>query len=147
MKAITYKDETMGADYIVEEIPADMAAEAAEFREKLIEKVSESDDQLLEKYLERRKDHRRRDQARALRARTIASVRDDRQPTFVPVICGSAFKNKGVQPLLDAVVDFLPSPLDIPPVEGIDPDSKDRRRHRAQADPTTSRSRRWRSRS
>ena len=124
MKAITYKDETMGADYIVEEIPADMAAEAAEFHEKLIEKVSESDDKLLEKYLSG-ETITADEIKRALRARTIASVRDDRQPTFVPVICGSAFKNKGVQPLLDAVVDFLPSPLDIPPVEGIDPDSKD----------------------
>jgi elongation factor G len=124
MKAITYKDETMGADYDVEEIPASMAAEVQEYREKLIEKVSESDDQLLEKYLSGEpigEDEIRR----ALRARTIASVRDDKQATFVPVICGSAFKNKGVQPLLDAVIDFLPSPLDIPPVEGLDPHKKD----------------------
>ena len=124
MKAIVYKDETMGADYVVEEIPADMQAEAKEFREKLIEKVSESDDQLLEKYLNGEavgEDEIKR----ALRARTIASVRDDHQPTFVPVICGSAFKNKGVQPLLDAVVDYLPSPLDIPPVDGLDPNTKE----------------------
>jgi elongation factor G len=124
MKAIVYKDETMGADYVVEEIPAELRAEAQEFREKLIEKVSESDDQLLEKYLNGEavsEDEIKR----ALRARTIASVRDDRQPTFVPVLCGSAFKNKGVQPLLDAVVDFLPSPLDIPPVQGLDPSAKE----------------------
>jgi elongation factor G len=122
MKAMTYKDETLGADYVVEDIPADMQADAAAYREKLIEKVSESDDKLLEKYLggeEITADEIRQ----ALRARTIASVRDDRQPTFVPVLCGSAFKNKGVQPLLDAVVDFLPSPVDIPPVEGVDPRS------------------------
>jgi elongation factor G len=125
MKAIVYKDETMGAEYILEDIPADMLAEAKEYREKLIEKVSESDDQLLEKYLggeEISEDEIKR----ALRARTIASVRDDKQPTFVAVICGSAFKNKGVQPLLDSVIDFLPSPLDIPPVQGLsDPQSKD----------------------
>jgi elongation factor G len=124
MKALVYKDETMGADYLVEDIPADMQAEAAAYREKLIEKVSESDDKLLEKYLSGEaisEDEIRR----ALRARTIASVRDDKQPTFVPVICGSAFKNKGVQPLLDAIVDFLPSPLDIPPVDGLDPRAKE----------------------
>ena len=126
MKAIVYKDETMGADYELEEIPADMQAEAQEYREKLIEKVSESDDQLLEKYLSGEA-ITEAEITRALRARTIASVRDDKQPTFVPVICGSAFKNKGVQPLLDAVVDFLPSPLDIPPVEGLDPRSKEGR--------------------
>jgi len=119
-----YADETMGADYVLEEIPADMLAEAQEYREKLIEKVSESDDQLLEKYLSGEA-VTEAEITRALRARTIASVRDDKQPTFVPVICGSAFKNKGVQPLLDAVVDFLPSPLDIPPVEGLNPRSKD----------------------
>jgi elongation factor G len=124
MKAIVYTDETMGADYVVEEIPADMLAEAQEYREKLIEKVSESDDQLLEKYLSGEA-VTEAEITRALRARTIASVRDDKQPTFVPVICGSAFKNKGIQPLLDAVVDFLPSPLDIPPVEGLNPRSKD----------------------
>jgi elongation factor G len=124
MKAIVYKDETMGADYEVEEIPAEMLAEAREYREKLIEKVSESDDQLLEKYLNG-EPVTEAEITRALRARTIASVRDDKQATFVPVICGSAFKNKGVQPLLDAVVDFLPSPLDIPPVEGVNPRSKD----------------------
>ncbi len=123
MKAIVYKTETLGAEYEVDEIPEAMRAEAAEYREKLIEKVSESDDKLLEKYLggvEISEDEIRQ----ALRARTIASVRDDRQPTFVPVICGSAFKNKGVQPLLDAVIEFLPSPLDIPAIEGLDPDAR-----------------------
>jgi elongation factor G len=124
MKALVYKDETMGADYDIEEIPADMQAEAQEYREKLIEKVSESDDQLLEKYLSG-EPVTEAEITRALRARTIASVRDDKQPTFVPVICGSAFKNKGVQPLLDAVLDFLPSPLDIPPVEGVHPRKPD----------------------
>ncbi len=118
MKAITYKDETMGADYIVEEIPADMQAEAKVFREKLIEKVSEVDDQILEKYLGGEEISEESIKA-ALRKRVINSVRDEKAP-FVVVICGSAFKNKGVQPMLDAVVDYLPSPLDIPAMEGLD---------------------------
>src|SRR5690349_9938739 len=122
MKAITYKDETMGADYIVSEIPADMLAEAKEYREKLIEKVSEHDDKLLEKYLGGEEITEAEIKA-ALRSRVIKSVYDE--PTaFVVVICGSAFKNKGVQPMLDAVVDYLPSPLDVPAIKGIDPDAK-----------------------
>jgi len=123
MKAITYKDETMGADYIVSEIPADMLPEAQEYREKLIEKVSEHDDKLLEKYLGGEEITEAEIKA-ALRSRTVTSVRNE-EVAFVPVICGSAFKNKGVQPLLDAVVDFLPSPLEIPPVSGVNPHSPD----------------------
>jgi elongation factor G len=118
MKSITYKDETMGADYIVGEIPAEMLEEAKQYREKLIEKVSEVDDKLLEKYLHGEEISENEIKA-AVRKRTIESVRKEDAP-FVPVICGSAFKNKGVQPLLDAVVDYLPSPLDVPPVTGID---------------------------
>ena len=113
----------MGADYIVGEIPADMMAEAQAYRETLIEKVSEADDKLLEKYLAGEAISVAEIKA-ALRKRCIESVRKEDAP-FVPVICGSAFKNKGVQPMLDAVVDFLPSPLDIPAVSGSDPDSKD----------------------
>jgi elongation factor G len=123
MKAITYTDETMGADYIVGEIPAHMLDEAKQYREKLIEKVSEVDDKLLEKYLHGETITEAEIKA-ALRKRTIESVRKEEAP-FVPVICGTAFKNKGVQPLLDAVVDYLPSPLDIPPVIGIDLSSKE----------------------
>jgi elongation factor G len=120
MKAITYKDETMGADYIVDDIPADLAGLAAEYREKLVEKVSEYDDKLLEKYLGG--EEVTADEIRAvLRARTIASVRDEKA-AFVPVLCGTAFKNKGVQPLLDAVVHYLPSPIDIPAMIGLDPE-------------------------
>jgi elongation factor G len=118
MKAITYKDETMGADYIVEEIPAELADKARVYREKLIEKVSEVDDQILEKYLGGEEISEEAIKA-ALRKRVISSVREEKAP-FVVVICGSAFKNKGVQPMLDAVVDYLPSPLDIPPIEGLD---------------------------
>ena len=120
MKSITYKDETMGADYVVGEIPSDMEAEAQQYREKLIEKVSEADDKILEKYLHGEAISEDEIVA-ALRKRVISSVRTKGEPVFVPVVCGSAFKNKGVQPLLDAVVDFLPSPLDIPPMTGLDP--------------------------
>jgi len=123
MKAITYKDETMGADYIVSDIPADMLAEAQAYREKLIEKVSEHDDKLLEKYLGGEEITEDEIKA-ALRNRVIRSVREE-QTAFVVVICGSAFKNKGVQPLLDAVVDYLPSPVEIPPVTGLDPHAKE----------------------
>ena len=123
MKAITYKDETMGADYIVSEIPAEMHAVAKEYREKLIEKVSEHDDKLLEKYLSG--DEITEDEIKAvLRKRVIQSVHRESAP-FVVVICGSAFKNKGVQPLLDAVVDYLPSPIDVPAITGLAPNAKE----------------------
>jgi elongation factor G len=119
MKAITYKDETLGADYEVSEIPADMLAEAKAAREKLIEKVSEHDDALLGKYLHG--EEITEDEIKAvLRRRVVHSVRHESAP-FTVVVCGSAFKNKGVQPLLDAVVDYLPSPVDIPPITGLDP--------------------------
>jgi elongation factor G len=119
MKALVWKDETMGADYSVEDIPADMLADAKHYREQLIEKVSEVDDQILEKYLAG-EDVSEEQVKAAIRKRTIQSVRNE-NAAFVPVLCGSAFKNKGVQTLLDAVVDFLPHPLDIPAVTGIDP--------------------------
>jgi elongation factor G len=121
MKAITYKDETMGADYVEADIPAAMMEEARAYREKLLEKVSEHDDQLLEKYLNGEEISEAEIKA-VLRRRVIASVRDEKAP-FVVVICGTAFKNKGVQPLLDAVVDYLPSPIDVPPMSGLDPNA------------------------
>src|SRR5476651_1902231 len=124
MKSITYKDETMGADYIVGDIPADMLDEARQYREQLLEKVSEVDDTILEKYLGGHADQITEDEIKAaIRKRVNSSVRAGKEGAFVPVICGSAFKNKGVQPLLDAVVDFLPSPLDVPPIHGINPDN------------------------
>jgi len=123
MKAITYKDETMGADYIVADIPADMVEESKHYREKLIEKVAEHDEKLLEKYLGG-EEITEEEIRKALRDRVIRSVREE--PTaFVVVICGSAFKNKGVQPLLDAVVDFLPSPIEIPSVQGLKPGTEE----------------------
>jgi elongation factor G len=122
MKSITYKDETMGAEYIVGDIPADMMEQAKHHRDKLIEKVSEADDKLLEKYLHGEELTEEEIKA-GLRKRVIESVHSKNagEGAFVPVICGSAFKNKGVQPLLDAVVDFLPSPIDVPAIMGFDP--------------------------
>jgi elongation factor G len=119
MKAIRYTEETLGADYVVDEIPADLLPQAQELREQLIEKVSEADDALLGKYLHGEEISEEEIRV-TLRRRTVESVRAEAAP-FVPVVCGSAFKNKGVQPLLDAIVDYLPSPVDIPPITGIDP--------------------------
>src|SRR4051794_7366817 len=125
MKSITYKDETMGADYIAADIPADMPNEARHYREQLLEKVPEDDDVILEKNLSGQADAITEDEIKsAIRKRVNSSVRNSKEGAFVPVICGSAFKNKGVQPLLDAVIDFLPSPLDVPSIAGIDPDKK-----------------------
>jgi len=123
MKAVRYRDETPGADSTLEEIPADRIEEATTLRETLIEKVCEVDDQLLEKYLHGEPISEAEIVA-TLRRRTIESVRHEDVP-FVPVLCGSAFKNKGVQPLIDAVVDYLPSPIDIPAVTGTDPDASE----------------------
>ena len=121
MKAVRYDAEAAGADPVVEEIPADRVEEALTLRETLIEKVCEADDRLLEKYL-RGQPIEEAEILATLRRRTIESVRDEDAP-FVPVLCGSAFKNKGVQPLIDAVVDYLPSPSDIPAVVGTAPDA------------------------
>jgi elongation factor G len=124
MKALVWEaDAEMGSEATVKEIPADMMELAKEFREKLIEKVSEVDDSILEKYLHGEDIPAEQIKA-AIRKRTISSVHKEKA-AFVPVICGSAFKNKGVQPLLDAVVDFLPSPLDIPFVTGLDPNGEE----------------------
>ena len=122
MKSITYKDETMGADYVVGDIPADLVDEAKHYREQLIEKVSEADDKILEKYL-RGEEPTEAEIKAAIRKRVNSSVREKGQTAFVPVICGSAFKNKGVQPLLDAVVDYCP-PARVTSNARIDPDKK-----------------------
>jgi len=107
----------------IAEIPAGLQDLAHEYREKLIEKVSEANDRLLEKYLAGEAITPAEIKA-TIRKRAIESVRHEKSP-FVPVICGAAFKNKGVQPLLDAVVDYLPSPLDIPSITGTDPRKHD----------------------
>src|SRR5215471_19140964 len=112
MKAIDFKDESLGSKFDVVEIPEDLRAEAEAYREKLIEAVAESDDALLEKYLHGGKVETPEIKD-ALRRATIAGH-------VQPVICGSAFKNKGVQQLLDAVVDYLPSPVDVPSIKGHD---------------------------
>jgi elongation factor G len=120
-RAIIWKDESLGAEFFYEGIPADMADEAAEYREKLIELAVEQDDDAMEAYLEGTEPDVATLKA-LLRKGTL-------NHSFVPVVCGSAFKNKGVQPLLDAVVDYLPSPLDIDDVQGVkmDSDEKDSR--------------------
>jgi elongation factor G len=111
MRALTWRGETQkGEDYTVEEIPADLADSADEWRTKLLETLSEADDEILEKYLEGH-EFTTDELKAAIRRATIAGKVN-------PVVTGSAFKNKGVQPMLDAVVDFLPSPLDIPAIDG-----------------------------
>ena len=113
MKGIVWEDETLGAKYNYVDIPADLADKAAEYREKMIEKAVELDEGVMEAYLEGNEP----DEA-TLKALIRKGTCDN---IFVPILCGSAFKNKGVQPLLDAVVDFLPSPVDVPAIKGIDP--------------------------
>ena len=114
MKAVRYLDETLGAEYTVEEIPADQLAVAQAAREKLVEAVSEVDDHLMERYIEGKTASE--DEIRAALRKGTIGLR------VVPVLCGSAFKNKGIQSLLDAVVDYLPSPVDVPAIAGIDPE-------------------------
>ncbi len=111
MKAIYWHDETMGADYTEEEIPANLREEAEEWRDKMLEKIAEFDDALMEKYFDDPSTITEDEIRRALRAATL-------KMEIVPMICGSSFKNKGVQPLLNAVCAYLPSPLDAGAVEG-----------------------------
>ncbi|MDX8401725.1 MAG: GTP-binding protein, partial [Mariprofundaceae bacterium] len=110
MKAIVWKDEAMGAMYDVVDIPAELADQAEEYREKLIEAVSMIDDSLMEKYLEG--EEIGEDELKAAIRQGVIDIE------IIPVLCGTAFKNKGVQTLLDAVVDYLPSPLDVPAIKG-----------------------------
>jgi elongation factor G len=115
MKGVVWDDESLGAKYHDIDIPADMAEQAKEYREKLVEATVELDDDATTAYLEGRLP----DEAtikKLLRKAVITGA-------FFPVLCGSAFKNKGVQPLLDAVVDYLPSPFDVPPIKGVNPDN------------------------
>jgi len=112
MKAVVWDEEMLGAAFHDEEIPADLVERAKEYREKLIEAAVEMDEAALEAYLEGIMPDEATLKA-LIRKGTCASL-------FYPVLCGSAFKNKGVQPLLDAVIDYLPSPLDVPPIKGVD---------------------------
>lgn len=113
MKALLWKDESKGAEYEVADIPSELAADAKEWRDKLVEAVSSIDDDLMVKYLEG--EEISEDEIRAALRKGTISLK------IIPVVTGSAFKNKGVQTMLDAVVDFLPSPLDIPAIEGVNP--------------------------
>src|SRR5258705_6069100 len=115
MKAIVYKDD-LGEDFEVTEIPAELLEQAQEYHHRLIDAVSNFDDEVLEAYLTDETSVTADELKVAIRAATIADE-------ITPVILGSAFKNKGVQPLLDAVIDYLPSPLDVPPMIGLDPKS------------------------
>ena len=118
MKAIIWKDENLGASFETAEIPDDLKAQAEEYHTKLVDMAVEEDEKLLEAYLEGTPPTI--EQLKSCIRKGAVHFR------FVPVLCGAAFKNKGVQPLLDAVVDFLPSPLDIPPVEGMKPHSEEK---------------------
>jgi elongation factor G len=113
MKAAVWEEDSLGAKFHEEAIPADLKAQAAEYREKLLEAAADSDEAIMEKYLEG-KEISEAELRKAIRRGTLSLK-------IVPVVCGSAFRNKGVQPMLDAVVDYLPSPLDIPPVKGVEP--------------------------
>ncbi len=113
MKAMVWEDESLGAKFHEEPIPGRLKAQAAEYREKLLEAAADCNEVLMEKYLEG-KEISEAELRGAIRSGTLSLK-------IVPILCGSAFRNKGVQPMLDAVVDYLPSPLDIPPVKGVEP--------------------------
>jgi elongation factor G len=117
MKSIVWKDETKGAEYAVEGIPADLKEQVDAAREKMIEVIADADDEIATKYLEGAEIGA--DEIRAALRRGCIAIK------LVPVVCGSAFKNKGVQPLLDAVIDYLPSPMDIAAVQGVDMKGKE----------------------
>jgi elongation factor G len=126
MKAIYWRDETMGAKYEVEEIPADLKKKAEAFHAQLVESVAENDDEMLHKFLEG--ETITADELRKSLRKSVIELK------LFPVLCGTAFKNKGVQTLLDAVIDYLPSPVDIPPTEGVDPDHPEKKLERKTAD-------------
>lgn len=126
MKAIYFDDETLGAKYVEDVISEDLMPKALEYREKMIEALSDIDETIMEKFLGGT-EITEAEIKRALRKGTL-------DMTLTPVVCGSAFKNKGVQLLLDAIVDYLPSPLDVPPVVGINPDNDAEEERKAQPD-------------
>ncbi|RKV88769.1 MAG: elongation factor G [Bacteroidetes bacterium] len=123
MKALYWRDETIGANYLIEDIPADYQAEAAEWRDKMLETLASFDDHLMEKYFDHPETITEDEIRAAIRKATIAME-------INPIICGSSFKNKGVQPLLDAVCAYLPSPLDTEFIEGTDPDNEEKKLQR-----------------
>jgi len=113
MKAVVWEDESLGAKFHEEPIPSELKAQAEEYREKLVEAAADCDENIMMKYLDG-KEVTEAEIRSAIRSGTLSLK-------VVPILCGSAFRNKGVQPMLDAVVDYLPSPLDIPPVTGVEP--------------------------
>ena len=123
MKALYWRDETIGANYQIEDIPTDYQAEAAEWRDKMLETLASFDDHLMEKYFDNPETITEDEIRAAIRKATIAME-------INPIICGSSFKNKGVQPLLDAVCAYLPSPLDTEFIEGTDPDNEEKKLQR-----------------
>ncbi len=127
MKAIYWDDATQGMNFELRDIPADLLAKAKEWREKMVESAAEASEEMMNKYLEEG-DLSEAEIKQCLRIRTIASE-------IVPMLCGSAFKNKGVQAMLDAVIDFLPAPTDIPPVKGELPDGSIGERKAADSEP------------
>ena len=131
MKAILWHDETMGADYEVDDIPAELQAEAEEWRDKMLEKVAEFDDDLMAKYFDDPSTITEEEILRALRAATVSME-------VTPMLCGSSFKNKGVQTLLDYVCAFLPSPLDTPNVVGTNPETGEEEDRKPSEDDKTS---------
>ena len=126
MKAKVYHTEDLGSKYETLPIPSEYQKEAEHARAELIEKLSEADEELMEKYIEG-KTVSNEELKKALRRATIHNF-------FIPILCGSSFKNKGVQLMLDAIVDYLPSPLDVPPVRGIDPETEQVATRKADAD-------------
>ena len=130
MKAILWHDETMGAEYDVEEIPANLVDEAQEWREKMLETAANYDDDLMEKFLEGEEIPEEQIIA-AIRKGTVAME-------ITPMVCGSSYKNKGVQPLLDYVCAFLPSPLDTEDIEGVNPDTEEKENRKPAEDEPTS---------
>ena len=132
MKAILWHDESMGAQYSVEEIPADLLAEAQEWRDKMLEIVAEYDDAVMEKYFDDPSTITEEELKRAIRKATLSME-------INPMICGSSFKNKGVQTMLDAVCAYLPSPLDTPEIIGTDPRDPEKQivRHPDATEPLT----------
>ena len=130
MKAILWHDETMGAEYDIEDIPADLVDEAEEWRDKMLESASNYDDALMEKYLEGQ-DITEEEIIAAIRKGTVAME-------LTPMVCGSSYKNKGVQPLLDYVCAFLPSPIDAVNIEGTNPDTEEVEERKPSEDEPTS---------
>jgi elongation factor G len=127
MKAIIWKNDDLGAEFSYQDIPADMQADAEKYRAELVEGVVESDDEMLEKFFSG-EELTTEELKKCVRKGAIGN-------TFVPVFCGSAFKNKGVQPLLDAVIDYLPCPTDVPPIKGVDPKGEETHRESSEKGP------------